>query len=403
MRSHSSYHLPPGSTIRQGKYRIESVLGEGGFGITYRGLDLTQNRRVAIKENWPEKAMRQGKTVIWPLSVTPQARLGQLQKFADEAQCLFKCRHPGIVQVYDWFEENETAYVVMALISGRPLSKILEKEGPPTPRQAKQYFLQLAEALQMVHHTGLLHRDIKPDNILINHQERAILIDFGAAKEFIAGQTQDMSVTLTPGYAPIEQYSYRKKRWPATDIYALCASMYHITTGHRPIPAAERFPPDPLIPPRQWGTPLDPWVEQVILKGLQMRIKDRLQTVTELLKMLTGGCQLAKLVAVSTDAAISEFFLDQPQILIGRLEHSKTPIDINLDPFQGATTVSRHHAEIYQKAGHWLLRDLQSSNGTFIIKRQGQRHTSHRITRPERLRSGDEVAFGKVRFSFQQF
>ena len=137
----------------------------------------------------------------------------------------------------------------MTFIKGKPLSKILELEGPLPPNRVKRYFLQVADALKAVHSVNLLHRDIKPANIIIDQQDRAILIDFGATREFVAGKTREMSVTLTPGYAPLEQYSYRSKRWPSTDLYALCASMYELLTGELPSPATERFGAETLIRP----------------------------------------------------------------------------------------------------------------------------------------------------------
>ncbi|MBV5262088.1 protein kinase, partial [Synechococcus moorigangaii CMS01] len=116
-----SYHLPPGSLLQQGKYKIEKVLGEGGFGITYKGVDTIHNRPVAIKENWPENAMRKGTTVVWSTAITPKSKKWQLTKVATEAKFIQKCVHPNIVKVYDWFEENDTVYVVMSFISGKTL------------------------------------------------------------------------------------------------------------------------------------------------------------------------------------------------------------------------------------------------------------------------------------------
>jgi serine/threonine protein kinase len=397
----ATYLLPTGSFLKQGKYQVDNVLGEGGFGITYRGIDLVNSRKVAIKENWPEKAIRQGTTVVWPHTIPPKDRKLQLIKVATEARFLCRCVHPNIVRIYEWFEENNTAYVVMAFVPGKPLSKILEEEGALPKKRVKRYFIQIAEALRTVHSVNLLHRDIKPENILINQQDRAILIDFGATKEFIAGQTRQMSVTLTRGYAPLEQYSYRSKRWPATDIYALCASMYELLTGQLPPEATDRIQSDTLIPPRNFVPGIDPLLEQVILTGMKMRVQERFQSVEELLKVLTGGGQIAKLIPIQPVGSLPEFFLDKNKLIIGRIEPESPSVDIDLDSFPGSNTVSRQHGEIYREAGKWKIRDLGSVNGIFI-KATGQPRFGARITAPEILNSGDKIAFGKVRFRFQK-
>jgi len=392
-------HLSSGLFLHQKHYQIERVIGEGGFGITYKGRDLAKSRIVAIKENWPERATRQGTTVIWHHSVTPKNRQVQLEKFATEAQYLAKCVHPNIVQVYDWFEENNTAYVVMEFLSGKTLSTVIAEEGPLSPDRVKRYFLQMAHTLRVIHSINLLHRDIKPDNIILNEGDRPILIDFGATKEFIAGQTRQMSVTLTPGYAPLEQYSYRGKRWPATDIYALCASMYELLTGQLPPPAVERVTTDTLIPPGEWVSGLDPRLEAVILQGLKIRVEERFQTVDELIAAIGAGSQLARLIPLPPSTGKAEFILDRTPMIVGRLSPDAEVVDISLDSFPGSDTVSRQHAVLYQENNQWKIRDLTSLNGVFV-KRSGQ-SAFQKITTPELIQFGDAISFGKVRFLFQ--
>jgi len=286
--SSSSYHLPAGALLKQGRYKIEKTLGEGAFGITYKATDSTNSMGVAIKELWPEKASRQGTTITWPSSTTPQIKQQQLSKFQLEANYLSRCVHPNIAKVYDWFEENNSAYIVMEFISGKSLYQVWNEEKPLSEERVKGYIIEIASALKVVHTNNFLHRDIKPENIIIDNHNRAVLIDFGATKEFIAGQSREMSVTLTHGYAPLEQYSYRGKRWPATDFYALCASMYELLTGQVPAQATDRINSETLPPPRKLRPDLSPLIEQVILTGMRTKVEERFQTADELIDALKG-------------------------------------------------------------------------------------------------------------------
>ena len=286
--SSPTYQLLASTLLRQKQYRVENILGEGGFGITYKGTYLQNSATVAIKELWPEKAARQGLNVTWPSSIAPIDKQRQIKKILLEGEYLSRCVHPNIPKVYDWFEENNTAYIIMEFIAGKSLYKILKEEGLLSEKRVKKYFIQIAEALKVVHTNHFLHRDIKPDNIIIDPQDRAVLIDFGATKEFIAGQTREMSKTLTEGYAPLEQYSYRSKRWPATDIYALCASMYELLTGELPADATMRAQSDVLIPPRELQPNLSSLIERVILTGMRMKVEERFQTADELIEALNG-------------------------------------------------------------------------------------------------------------------
>ncbi|MBD2456693.1 protein kinase [Nostoc sp. FACHB-87] len=287
--------LQAGTLLGQGKYKIEKVLDQGGFGITYKGIYLQNSVHVAIKELWPEAGARQGSKVFWPNSIAPVDKQKQITEFQNEASNVQKCSHPHIVKVYDWFQENDTAYMVMDLLSGKPLDKILKEEGILEENRAKHYLLQIADALKVIHANNLLHRDIKPGNIIIVPPDNAVLIDFGAAREFIiAGKTARMTGILTAGYAPYEQRLSKAQRFPATDFYALCASMYELLTGKLPAEAGERADalinkrPDPFVSPRQLNPNLSPLIEKVIMTGMQFKVEDRFQTADELINALNG-------------------------------------------------------------------------------------------------------------------
>ena len=286
--SSPGYQLPPGTRLQQDKYIIEKTLGEGGFGITYKAIATDFSAEVAIKELCPDKFTREGFKIIYPNSMPPKAREEQIQKFQAEVESLQRCLHPHIVRVYDWFEENNTAYLVMEFVEGKPLAQILKVEKKLPEARIKKYFLQVANALKVVHSNNLLHRDIKPDNIIINDEDKAILIDFGAAREFMAGITKKMTAMLTPGYAPLEQYAHFGKRHPSTDFYAFCASMYHGLTGVIPVASPARIKPDSLVPPRQIVPSISRQIERVILTGMKLESEERFQTADELINALKG-------------------------------------------------------------------------------------------------------------------
>lgn len=292
----SPHHLKSNTLLLNGRYQIKETLGEGGFGITYKGIYLKNNVIVAIKELWPEKSARVDNNVIWSFNIFPQEKQLQIRKFKLEADNQKKCIHPNIPKIYDCFEENNTIYIVMEFIEGKSLLKIIENEGILSESRVKKYFIQVAEALKVIHQNNFLHRDIKPENIIINPQDQAILIDFGATKEFIDGITSTMSTVLTRGYAPYEQYSTKSKRFTATDFYALCASMYELLTGKLPQDAAERVDSilhnggkDSLISPRQIRPEISPLMENIILTGMRIKVEERFQNAEELIKALQGN------------------------------------------------------------------------------------------------------------------
>ncbi len=287
----SLHNLPPGALLKQGQYTIERVLGEGGFGITYKAYNTVNKTLVAIKELWPERAARQGTVCLWPNSITPQQKQEQINKFKVEGANQQKCVHPNIAKVHEWFEQNNTVYIVMEFVAGESLFSIIKKQKRLTENIVISYFIKIVEALKVVHNQGLLHRDLKPENILINDHHQPVLIDFGATREFLAGQTQDHTRILTPGYAPPEQYITSAKRCPATDIYALCASMYETLTGQLPVDSISRSQSpqsDPLIPPRQLCPEISELIEMVLLTGMKIKVEDRFQNTDELIAALKG-------------------------------------------------------------------------------------------------------------------
>lgn len=289
---HGAHHLPVGTRLKGGRYTLGKVLGQGGFGITYLGADTQENRPVAIKELFPEGSTRRPQTrqVVPPTSLLGAGFAETMEKFEDEARVLSQFNHPGIVRVFDIFEENGTAYLVMEFLKGQTLGKRIEKQGKLPAREVQDIALKLLDALEVVHKAGMLHRDIKPDNVFLHQDGRVVLIDFGSARQFAQGKTQKHTRLVTPGYAPLEQYGTAGKFGPYTDLYALGATLYHALMGVVPPAATDRVQHNqPLRLPRETPDGL----EQAVNRALEIRVDRRPQSVAEFRAILLGQRQPA--------------------------------------------------------------------------------------------------------------
>jgi serine/threonine protein kinase len=240
--------LKPGQTI--GRYEVVSILGQGGFGITYRARDGQLGREVAIKEYLPSAlAVRQGDTTVRPRStrMSDDFTWGR-DRFVSEGQTLATLhRAPAIVRVFDFLEAHGTAYIVMELLSGETLEGRLKRDRILGPADVDKILWPLLDGLEQVHAAGFLHRDINPGNILLDVQCRPTLIDFGASRAAMAGRTTTMTAIFTPGYAAAEQMT-SAKQGPWTDIYGLSATLYHAITGRPPPGAFDRLLSDAYVP-----------------------------------------------------------------------------------------------------------------------------------------------------------
>ncbi|MEM7590832.1 MAG: serine/threonine-protein kinase [Cyanobacteria bacterium P01_A01_bin.83] len=279
--------LSPGSCLASGEYRINQPLGQGGFGITYQGIDTRLNRAVAVKEFFPEGCWREGSTVVsagrWNSDTYSNAK----HKFLLEGQTLGQFNHPGIVQVFYYFEENNTAYMVMEYLRGQTLGRLLkQRQGKLTEAKALKLIVQVGAALEILHQAKFLHRDIKPDNIMLADDGRVVLIDFGAARDFTVDSTTRYTTMLTPGYAPLEQYGRALRYGAFTDIYALGSTLYHLLTGIAPVSAIERAAGLELKTVKQIAPEVSSHVSEAIAKAMVMDITQRLQSVSEFLSLL---------------------------------------------------------------------------------------------------------------------
>ncbi len=265
-------HLQTGETLQNGRYTINSILGAGGFGITYRATDKASNEQIAIKT----------------LNTTVQGKdnfLDLQNNFIKEAFLLAKCSHPHIVTVHNVFEQDGLWYMVMEYIKGDDLAVYLQKNGVLSEASALLIIQQIGEALSYIHSQGFLHRDVKPNNILLS-KNNGKLIDFGIAREFTAGETRTHTNYVTYGYAPPEQYEERAKRDVYTDVYALAATLYNLLTDQIPLPANFRVNNIPLPPPQQFNNKISVRTNNAILKGMELQPENRPQTIQEFLDLL---------------------------------------------------------------------------------------------------------------------
>ena len=240
--------LPEGYRIQE--YELVRVLGHGGFGITYLGHDHHLDKAVAIKEYLPnDLALRGDNHSVLPRSTQDTADYEWgLERFLGEAQVLARFDHRHIIKVYRFFRAQGTGYIVMEYAEGETLSKLLQRQGTLTEAGLRQILFPLLDGLEAVHQAGFLHRDITPGNVVIRDDGSPVLIDFGAARQAVAGKSRSVTAIITPGYAPIEQYSTKGHQGPWTDIYGLGAVCYRCLAGTQPDDAVERIRKDPLVP-----------------------------------------------------------------------------------------------------------------------------------------------------------
>ncbi len=304
-------------TILSGKYIIGNVIGEGGFGITYIGFDLNLEMKIAVKEFYPNGFVTRESSVTSTVTEYTTNDSAQYQKWKDsfvkEARNLAKFSNlPGIVHVRDFFQENNTAYIIMEYVEGETLKSHLKKRmSPVSVGETLEMMKPVIKSLSKVHAAGIIHRDISPDNIMIQSGGDVKLIDFGAAREFESGNEKSMSVLLKPGYAPEEQYRTRGEQGPWTDVYALSATIYRCITGVKPVESMERMRVDELKKPSAMGINISPETEAVILKGMSVYAENRIRSMDELYRELYGetlagaGTQYQASQSAATTANVS--------------------------------------------------------------------------------------------------
>ena len=284
------YALPL-QTILAGKYLIGRVLGQGGFGITYIGWDIALERKVAVKEYYPNGQANRApgtRALSWYTSESAQAaRQAGMEMFLKEARKMARVEDiPGVVKVRELFRENETAYIVMDFVEGETLKARLKRTGPMPWTQAKEIFRPVIQAMEKVHQAGLIHRDLSPDNIMLTPNGQVRILDLGAAKDVNINSGASSMQVAKSGFSPFEQYTQRGGSGPWTDVYSMAATIYFTLTGKLPPAAMDRIEEDTI----SWNLPgldaLPAPALSALRKALAVTAKKRTQSMEELEKSL---------------------------------------------------------------------------------------------------------------------
>lgn len=290
------------------EYRLESVLGQGGFGITYLGRDTHLEKHVAIKEYLPGSlAMRALDGSVVPVNTDHKYNYQWgLQRFIQEARTLARFSHPNIVRVNRFFEANGTSYMVMDYEAGQSLNQYLRQTGTADEAALRSILLPILEGLQAVHEAGFLHRDIKPSNVFVRENGTPVLLDFGAARMAADGSSKSLTAIVSAGYAPLEQYMTDGNQGPWSDIYALAGVMFRGVTGENPPEAVKRIKADTVMQAlANARTRYSEAFLRAIERGLMPDEKARPQTVAAWREMLLAREPLVVRNTVPAGAALT--------------------------------------------------------------------------------------------------
>lgn len=380
MRS-DSFKLPEGNILGK-RYRIVSVIGAGGFGITYKAIDLLNNMTCALKEYAPMEIAIRGNDGI---SMMPASKDKQelyehgKRRFLEEAEILKRLQNiKTVVSITDYFNENGTSYFVMEYLDGVTLKALAHNMGGQIPwEKAVPILYVCAVTLENLHkNSNLFHRDISPENIIITRSGPVKLIDFGNAKFIMSNGNQKLSVVLKPGFAPYEQYSSKGKQGSYTDVYSLAGTFYYILSGKMLPQAPERIAGAGYIKLRDMNLGIPVYVSDAFDKALELQYQNRTQTMSEFLKDLQlyavdkGPAIDSKkeitrqpyldVIVQSRDVTRYRLPVNSP-VVIGR---SQTMANIVLS---GDTCISKNQCEIFYDTieGQFYIQD-HSTNGTYV-------------------------------------
>lgn len=281
------YFLKPGVVLHD-QYMIGTTVGVGGFGIVYRAWDMSLARMIAIKEFFPMGYINRipGHKEVMVFGNKKQEFRKELQRFLEEAQYLAKfSKHPNIINVYSFFEENNTAYIAMEFLDGISYKEYIKSQGGKIEiDSAVSVVADVLSALKEIHKENIIHRDVAPDNIFICLDGRIKLMDFGAAR--FSKREKDFDVVLKPGFAPPEQYQARGQQGDYTDIYAVGAVLYRSLTGQMPVEATDRLEQDELPSPNEVNPDIPEKLNNIILRAMAVQPALRFQTDDEFIEVL---------------------------------------------------------------------------------------------------------------------
>lgn len=319
------YALPEGYRLQE--YTITGTLGFGGFGIAYSAHDNNLDKGIAIKEYLPaELAARvEDSTVSVKSQQDKETFDWGLERFLDEARTVAKFDHPNIVRIYRFFEQNGTGYIVMEFLDGQTLDWVLKQRKTLEESEIRHWLWPVIKGLQFVHEKGYLHRDIKPQNIIMRGDGRPCLLDFGAARLAMGNRTRPLTSIMTPGFAPLEQYQ-SQGQGPWTDIYALGAVMYKCVSGSKPRNSLDRIADDSLEAPDSGSeNTYSPGLINGIAVALRINAKDRPKSLQAWLQILDGADEST--TRLMPDKKVSQATVTRPKIQAKAVEMSaETPI-----------------------------------------------------------------------------
>lgn len=390
----------PAFTFVNNRYLLGRVLGKGGFGITYIAKDVANNRICAIKEYMPSEyaARNDSEFSVYPLSDSKARFVFEhgKEKFIDEAKTLLKLgNNPVVVDILDYFTQYNTAYLVMEYLDGKDLRKMArENNGRLDIETIKSVFVTVASSLMEIHKMNILHRDLSPENIIITKNRRIVLIDFGAARNYVSCQNKGMSILLKPGFAPPEQYTSNGVQGPWSDVYSLCATYYNLASGKPLVDALFRYRGErqPTLYSLDCGVPRA--VSDVIEKGMELDYKKRYKDFKQLLDDLepidsvksrerpqspqqvkiqaqtgspkvptgTSASVVPTVSFLSGDTVISQSVVPRSDILkIGRSKYGSNLV------LEHDTNISRIHCFVRfdERSKTFFLSDI-SANGTYF-------------------------------------